>query len=475
MNVPYNGNSLVRKLVIITDFIILNTILFLYIAFDPEITPDFFDKATKITVFVANASLCIGEYFYSTIIHKRRVSFLLVTKRTFFLSLLTTTVFFVFIRLLCDGGGFFRFYVIYGVTFYSVMLLSRFCELQLLKHYRAKGYNRRTVVFIGNDPAVLDMYMALTEDPSAGYHVNGYYADNNLKNAPETFKRIGSLKELNSIMDSTLNDTINGKPINIDELFCCLSHDASDEILKIIKFCDKNVIHFYYLPRQFGEYRLHLDSQMFMGRTIYSNHTEPLASMGNRIIKRSFDIIFSSIVCLCMLPFLPFIALGIKLQSPGPLFFKQARTGLNGKTFFCFKFRSMHVNKDADTAQATKNDPRKFAFGNFMRKTNIDEFPQFFNVLKGDMSIVGPRPHMLHHTEVYGEIIDKYMVRHFSKPGITGWAQVTGSRGETKELWQMEERIRKDIWYIENWSFWLDLRIIYLTAKSIIFPDRHAY
>lgn len=135
----------------------------------------------------------------------------------------------------------------------------------------------------------------------------------------------------------------------------------------------------------------------------------------------------------------------------------------------------MHVNKDADTVQATENDPRKFAFGNFMRKSNIDEFPQFFNVLKGDMSIVGPRPHMLHHTEIYGSIIDKYMVRHFSKPGITGWAQVTGFRGETKELWQMEERIKRDIWYIENWSFWLDLYIIYLTAKSIIIHDKNAY
>lgn len=141
----------------------------------------------------------------------------------------------------------------------------------------------------------------------------------------------------------------------------------------------------------------------------------------------------------------------------------------------CLKFRSMHVNKDSDKAQATKNDPRKFAFGNFMRKTNIDEFPQFINVLKGDMSIVGPRPHMLYHTEVYGNLIDKYMVRHFSKPGITGWAQVTGYRGETKELWQMEERIKRDIWYIENWSFWLDIRIILLTAKSIICPDKNAY
>ena len=135
----------------------------------------------------------------------------------------------------------------------------------------------------------------------------------------------------------------------------------------------------------------------------------------------------------------------------------------------------MHVNADADRVQATKHDPRKFPFGEFMRKTNLDEFPQFLNVLKGDMSVVGPRPHMVFHTEKYSALIDKYMVRHFSKPGITGYAQVTGFRGETEELWQMEGRIKKDIWYIENWSMWLDIKIIFMTALSIIRPDKAAY
>lgn len=192
-------------------------------------------------------------------------------------------------------------------------------------------------------------------------------------------------------------------------------------------------------------------------------------------IKRIFDVVFSSIVCLVLLPFIPIIAIIIKLQSPGPIFFSQERTGFNGKTFKCIKFRSMHVNNGSDTVQATKNDPRKFPFGNFMRKSNVDELPQFFNVLRGDMSIVGPRPHMLYHTKIYSDLIDKYMVRHFSKPGITGYAQVTGFRGETKELWQMEERVKRDIWYIENWSFWLDIKIIFQTAVSIIKKDKNAY
>lgn len=473
INKNYKGNEPIKRLVMCTDFIILNIVLLAYAKYGPEFTPDYFDSATKITFFVANAALFLGEYFYSTIIHVRKISFLQVLKRTLCLAGTTTLSFFIFVRLLSHDDKMF-FYIIFGITYYLSLIISRLLELNILKYFRSKGLNSRTVIFVGNDPAVSEMYKMMTEDPSAGYVVKGYYADEDITKAPKGLKRIGTMKQLQELISSTMNDTINGAPSNIDEVFCCLSH-KSPEIINIMHFCDKNVIHFYYLPRVFGEYKLHLDAQNFMGRTVYSNHIEPLSSISNRFIKRSFDIVVSGFACLCVLPFIPIIALIIKIQSPGPIFFKQARTGLNGDTFYCLKFRSMHVNKDADKAQATKNDPRKFAFGNFMRKTNIDEFPQFINVLKGDMSIVGPRPHMLHHTEVYGSLIDKYMVRHFSKPGITGWAQVTGYRGETKELWQMEERIRRDIWYIENWSFWLDIKIIFMTAKSIICPDKIAY
>jgi len=242
-----------------------------------------------------------------------------------------------------------------------------------------------------------------------------------------------------------------------------------------MKFCDANLVRFYYIPRMFGNYRLSLKPEMMGDTLTYTNHLEPLSSTTNKLTKRLFDVTVSIISCICMIPIIPIIAIIIKIQSPGPIFFKQERTGFAGKTFFCYKFRSMHVNKDADLEQATENDPRKFAFGNFMRKTNIDELPQFWNVLRGNMSIVGPRPHMLHHTEIYSELIDKYMVRHFCKPGITGWAQVTGFRGETKELWQMEERVERDIWYIEHWTFMLDIKIIYKTIKSVIIPDKHAY
>ncbi len=475
MNNNYKGNKMIRQSVVVADFVILNLILVAIYASNLDIMPAYFENATKITVLVANIALCIGEYFHCTIIHVRRVGFQQVLKRTLYLAATTTFIFFLLLRILGDGGNFFLFSFIFGIVFYVALAISRICELSLLMYFRAKGRNVRTALFVGNDPAILEMYYTMTEDPSIGYHVTGYYADEEIQNAPKELVRLGSMAMLNSIIDNSINKTVNGSPIHIDEIFCSLSHKASDEIIKIMQFCDKNVIHFYYLPRLFGEYKLHLDAQSFMGKTVYSNHIEPLDSASNRALKRGFDILVSGIISLCILPFLPIIAIIIKTQSPGPLFFRQARTGLNGNTFECLKFRSMHVNKDADKAQATKDDPRKFAFGNFMRKTNIDEFPQFFNVLKGDMSIVGPRPHMLHHTEVYGSLINKYMVRHFAKPGITGWAQVTGYRGETKELWQMEERIRRDIWYIENWTFWLDIKIIFMTAKSIIFPDKNAY
>src|SRR5574344_2764537 len=207
----------------------------------------------------------------------------------------------------------------------------------------------------------------------------------------------------------------------------------------------------------------------------FTNYETPLSLPTNRLVKRIFDIAVSSFALICLLPFIPIVALFIKIQSPGPIFFKQERTGMNGKEFKCYKFRSMHINKDADKIQATENDPRKFAFGNILRKMNIDELPQFWDVLIGTMSIVGPRPHMLLHTETYAKLIDKYMVRHFVKLGVTGWAQVTGFRGETKELWQMEERVKRDIWYIENWSIWLDLRIIWRTAKQRVIHDENAY
>ena len=195
--------------------------------------------------------------------------------------------------------------------------------------------------------------------------------------------------------------------------------------------------------------------------------------------KHFFKRLFDLIIALFALPFVLLLILImvplIWLTDRGPTFYNAQRVGLNGKIFKMFKFRSMKVNDEADSKQATADDPRKTRFGNFLRRSNLDELPQFINVFKGEMSIVGPRPHMLAHTETYARLIDKYMVRHFIKPGVTGWAQTHGFRGETKELSQMEGRIKADIWYMEHWTIFLDLYIIYKTIANVVVGEKNAY
>lgn len=467
-----NGNYVIQWIVVFADFLLMNLLLALFFIplnrFLP--IPHIFISSTKWVFLIANVSMLISEYFFHTIIHLRIISTWQVVRRIACLSVCQGAVFFILVRIMSNSGGLFRALIYYTIALFVILLLSRIIELSILHRYRRFGGNIKTVVFVGNDPANLAMYKELNRDPSTGYRIQGYFSDGTIEDAPKDFKKLGTMGDLDKIMDE-------GMYANhlCDEIFCSISHSDSKRIVKIMKFCDQNIIHFYYVPRQFGNYRLMLKTERVGNIDVLTNYKEPLTDPFNKFIKRTFDVIFSFVVCICLLPLIPIIALIIKAQSPGPVFFKQMRTGINGEPFLCYKFRSMHINANADTKQATENDPRKFAFGNFMRKTNIDELPQFFNVLKGDMSIVGPRPHMLYHTELYSKLIDKYMVRHFSKPGITGWAQVTGYRGETKELWQMEERVRRDIWYIENWTFWLDIKIIFMTIAGFVKPDKAAY
>ncbi len=202
----------------------------------------------------------------------------------------------------------------------------------------------------------------------------------------------------------------------------------------------------------------------------------PLDEPVNQFLKRIFDILFASIFLLSIMSWLlPILAIIIKIDSRGPVFFRQLRSGKRNTPFHCLKFRTMKVNQDADQKQATKDDPRITKLGNFLRKTSLDEFPQFINVFMGSMSVVGPRPHMLKHTEEYGKLIDKFMGRHYVKPGITGLAQCLGYRGETKTLTDMENRIRMDRYYIENWSFFFDMKIIFLTVVSLLRGSDKAY
>jgi len=263
---------------------------------------------------------------------------------------------------------------------------------------------------------------------------------------------------------------------NIDEIFYTMPLTYTRKIKNLVDFCDKYMIRFKIVPdfRGFLYKRVNID--FFDDVPVITLREEPLTDFINRFIKRMFDLIFSSLVIIFILSWLfPVIAILIKLSSRGPILFKQPRSGVNNEEFLCYKFRSMSISDDADSKQATRSDPRITRIGAFLRKTSLDEFPQFFNVFIGDMSVVGPRPHMLLHTEEYSELVNKYMVRQLVKPGITGVAQVRGYRGETKELEDMEGRVRFDVWYIENWSLTLDINIILQTIWNIFKGDEKAY
>ena len=193
-------------------------------------------------------------------------------------------------------------------------------------------------------------------------------------------------------------------------------------------------------------------------------------------LKRGFDIVFSLFFLCFVFPFVLLVVFIVtQCTMPGKLFFVQKRTGLNGRTFKCYKFRSMRKNEHSDVLQATKGDSRITRGGKIMRKTSLDETPQFINVLLGDMSVVGPRPHMLKHTEEYTALIDGYMLRHEVKPGVTGWSQIKGFRGEIKQLKDMENRVKSDLWYIRNWHFLLDLYIILKTVTICFGNDKNAH
>ncbi len=463
----------IRNLIIVCDFVVLNVLFYLY-AYNDWVYSSFANSARRLFLcLVANAAFAVAQYFFSTVLHERLSTSYKVLRQVTYLVVSQAVATYAFTNLVFSYENLqmpdYRFTALFTVVLYLGILLSRYVERKVVAAYRRMGHNNRRVVLVGNNPQMISIYDYLSSFRSSGYRILGYYADGELKNCPKGLARCGSLDGFFSQMASSRLLS------NGDELYCALSINEISKIREIVSLCNSSTVHFYYIPAYTNIMGKSFTQERIGDVTVLTNYEEPLMKPSNRLLKRIFDVAVSSLVLLCMLPFLPIIACIIKIQSPGPVFFKQERTGLDGRNFCCYKFRSMHVNADADTAQCTENDPRKFGFGDFMRKTNIDEFPQFFNVLRGDMSIVGPRPHMLYHTEVYRKLISEYMVRHFIKPGITGWSQVTGYRGETKELWQMEGRVKRDIWYIEHWSFGLDLQIIWKTAMQIFRRDKNAY
>lgn len=347
-----------------------------------------------------------------------------------------------------------EYFVIVLLIISMVKLISYF----LLMEYRerVKG-NLRNVVIIGKNKKTDQLCKVFKERGEFGYD----------------FQKQFSPKSKDFDIQDCLEYIISN---NIDEIYCSISELKNEEIAKFISFADNNLKTLKFIPDNKNIFSKKLKFEYYDYIPVLSLRDIPLDSPINAFIKRSFDIVFSLVVIIGLLSWLtPILALLIIFESKGPVFFRQTRNGIDNREFYCYKFRSMAPNKYADNIQATKNDMRITKIGSFIRRTSIDELPQFYNVLFGTMSVVGPRPHMVKHTNEYATSVDKYMVRHFVKPGITGLAQVRGYRGEIEQDADIQNRIKFDIFYIENWSLFLDLKIIVQTVLNAFKGEAKAY
>jgi undecaprenyl-phosphate galactose phosphotransferase/putative colanic acid biosynthesis UDP-glucose lipid carrier transferase len=363
-----------------------------------------------------------------------------------------------------------RLRMIYFYLIFFVLLVGfRIFFMQMLKHVRAQGYNFRKVVIVGANATGERMNRILSKDLTYGFRVMGFFDDTVDSDAGLKAPVLGGFEAIENYLSTE----------NIDEMYVALHIEKINEINRLTALCERYMVRIKYIP-DFQQYTKSNRVQV----TFYGNgnvpvlmlRKEPLEIPLYRIVKELFDFCFSLFVIVFLFPWLfPILILLIKANSPGPVFFVQERSGRDNQPFPCYKFRTMYVNEAANSLQASQNDARITRVGAFLRRTSMDELPQFFNVFLGNMSVVGPRPHMLSHTEQYSELINNFLVRHYAKPGITGWAQVNGYRGETKELSDMEGRVEHDIWYIENWSFLLDIKIIFNTVFGVFKGDKNAF
>ncbi|MRX63327.1 undecaprenyl-phosphate glucose phosphotransferase [Maribacter luteus] len=327
--------------------------------------------------------------------------------------------------------------------------------------YRTHGGNNVNVVVIGRDKN-LKKIRHVFDNSNFGYRYLGYF--DNYKSKSPTY--------LGDIQSSFAYIFEN----NIDEVYCMASRLSKEEVKQLMSIADNSLKRIKIIPDNKELISRAMSIELYDTVPVLDLRASPLELQYSERVKRIFDIVFSSLAIICVLSWLtPLVFILLKIDSKGPLFFRQKRHGVNRKTFWCYKFRSMTQSDDSDTLMATKNDMRITRLGRILRKTSIDELPQFFNVLIGDMSVVGPRPHMEVHTQQYETSVDKYLVRHFLKPGITGLAQVKGYRGEIVERSDIVNRVRYDIFYLEKWSLWLDLRIIFNTITNAVKGEERAY
>jgi putative colanic acid biosynthesis UDP-glucose lipid carrier transferase len=357
-----------------------------------------------------------------------------------------------------------RFIIIFYNMIFLGLFLSRFMGFlfeTLLKRY----FNiNKSVAVLGRNSMGLKLALFFE-------NANNHFSFKGFLNKEDEIHGVEYISQ-ESVTKYIRNAAANG----INEVYVTMAIEKMADVNYLLQVAERNCVRLKIVP-DWDTYLKCSYKFDYMGNfSVLSLRKEPLEEMENRFIKRVFDIVFSLCVIIFVLSWLyPILGLIIKLQSPGPILYKQLRSGKDNQSFECYKFRSMKIQNESEFKQATKNDDRVTPIGKFIRKTSLDELPQFINVLFGDMSVIGPRPHILSMTEEYSEVISQYMVRHFLKSGITGWAQVNGFRGETDTPGLMEKRVEYDIWYLENWSLKLDIKIIFLTIYNVIKGEKNAY
>lgn len=439
----------IRPFTYLLDLIIIN--LFSYLIISKELFSLYFQIFTSFSWIV----IAFNVQFYEVYRFTKVVSIVSKIIKQFILFLISCYAFSGFY--LQDSNS--KMILTYTVTAIFAISILKLSIYFFLRKYRVfYGGNFRNVVIVGNGKSVAQLELFFNENPDYGYNLAKVFSFDGDKKAK---------------IEECMAYVIENK---IDEIYCSLGSLSNSQIDHFIDFADNNLKILKFLPDNNELFSRNLKLDYYGYIPILSLRDIPLDDFINQIVKRVFDILFSVIVIIILLSWLtPLLALLIKIESKGPVFFKQKRNGLNYREFNCFKFRSMNLNEIADLEQVSKNDPRITKVGKIIRKTSIDELPQFFNVLLGDMSVVGPRPHMVSHTEMYARKVDKFMVRHFIKPGITGLAQTNGYRGEVETDNDIINRVKYDIFYIENWSILLDLKIVFMTFWNVVKGEEKAY
>lgn len=443
----------IRPISVVTDFFLLVILAEIFLTNFAIYLPYFF-----VFQLISWSVIAYFTEFYEVYRFTKPAEILAKLVKQFALFTLVVIAYFSVAREIIPS--FSKLLIFIGFTFLYITLFKGLLFYYLKKYRIVLGGNFRRAIIIGHTESAINLKDLFVSRPDYGYRFFGFFSDKVVDKDV-----IGRIKE---VQDYVLAN-------KIDDIYCALQELSEEELKELVEFSDYHRKTIKFIPEGSEIYSKNLQIDYYEFFPVLSLKRTPLNDLPNKIIKRLFDIVFSLFIVVFVFSWLiPIVAILIKLESKGPVFFKQGRPGLDQNEFFCIKFRSMRMNEKTEE-MTTKNDPRVTKIGAFLRRTSLDEMPQFFNVLFGDMSIVGPRPHLWIHNNEYQKKIKKYNVRLHVRPGITGLAQVKGYRGEIETDDEMVNRIKYDVFYIENWSLFLDVKIIMLTIINIFKGQEKAY